>query len=145
MTGTDDLLGRGWRHPVVPDEGRLRLEGGAAKVAQSLWQILATTPGERLLRPTFGCGIHELVFAPNTATLRGQVADRVRQAIVAFEARVDLVDLTVESPPGQETLLEITIAYRIRATNQVHNLVYPFFLQEGDAARAGTLLRPGTA
>jgi uncharacterized protein len=134
------VLGRGFAFPVRLREGRLRMLGGDAKVYQSLWLILATAPGERLMRPQFGCGIHELVFAANSAALRGAVRERVREAIVRFEPRVDLIDVRVESPVDRRNVLEIEITYRIRSNNTVYNLVYPFFLQEGVAAAPGRLL-----
>ncbi|WP_424710026.1 GPW/gp25 family protein [Kitasatospora acidiphila] len=104
---------------------------GAEKVRQSIWLILATAPGERRMRPDFGCGIHDLVFQANTTALHGVVTQRVRDALVTWEPRIDVLDVTVEAPPDAANVLLIRIAYRIRATNTAHNLVYPFFLSEG--------------
>jgi phage baseplate assembly protein W len=134
------VLGRGFAFPLRLREGRLRMLGGDAKVYQSLWLILATAPGERPMLPRFGCGIHELVFEANTAALRGTVRERVREAIVRFEPRVDLLEVKVESPLDRRNILEIAISYRVRANNSVYNLVYPFYLQEGVAATPGRLV-----
>lgn len=139
------LLGRGWRFPVTSDRRGPRLEEGPAKIEQSLRLILLTTPGERILRPEFGCGVHDLVFRPNTVTLRGQLEDRIREAITEFEPRVDLVDVSVDTAPEAPTLLNIHIVYRVRASNQVFNLVYPFVLSEGEQATPGALVRVGSA
>jgi uncharacterized protein len=127
-----DILGRGWSFPVRPDPtGALTLTGGEEKVRQSIWLILSTAPGERQMRPDFGCGIHDLVFQPITAALEGVVVDRVRMALVDFEPRIDVLGVDVSSPDGASNFLLIRIDYRIRANNSLYNLVYPFFIAEG--------------
>lgn len=128
-----DFLGRGWSFPVVPVDGRLAWQGGEEKIRQSIWILLSTAPGERVMRPDFGCGIHDLVFEANTAALRGRVQQRVRDALLRFEPRIDLLDVRVETPPEARNYLLISVDYRVRANNAFHNLVYPFFLNEGAA------------
>jgi uncharacterized protein len=124
------FLGTGWAFPVRRDAGgAVALASDEELVAQSIWLILATAPGERVQRPDFGCGMHELVFAPNTATTAGRVADAVRDALMRFEPRVDVLEVSTSTPPGRPTVLLIEIGYRIRATNNRFNLVYPFYLQ----------------
>jgi phage baseplate assembly protein W len=124
------FLGRGWAFPVRRDaSGDVARAGAEDLVAQSIWLILATAPGERVQRPDFGCGMHELVFAPNTATTAGRVADAVRDALVRFEPRIDVLDVRTSTPAGRPTVLLIEIDYRIRTTNNRFNLVYPFYLQ----------------
>ncbi len=81
--------------------------------------------------PEFGCGIHDLVFAPNNAVTVSLVVQRTRQALVAFEPRIDVLDITAETAPEQPNLLLIRIDYRIRANNALGNLVFPFYLNEG--------------
>lgn len=127
-----DFLGRGWTFPVLPAGGRLGWQGGEDKVRQSIWILLSTSPGERVMRPDFGCGIHDLVFEANTAALRGRVEQRVREALLRFEPRIDVVDVRVETPPEARNHLLISVDYRVRANNAFHNLVYPFFLNEGE-------------
>lgn len=127
-----DFLGRGWSFPVKPGPaGRLSFVGGEEKIRQSIWIILSTAPGERQMRPGFGCGIHDLVFEPNTAALRGLVQEKVREALVHWEPRIDVIDVRVETPPESRNHLLIRIDYRIRANNAIYNLVYPFFINEG--------------
>lgn len=130
------FLGTGWAFPVVPDlTGRLQYAQGDELVQQSVEIILGTGQGERQMRPTFGCGIYDLVGEPNTAALRGMVREKVRDALVQWEPRIDVLDVRVESPDDQRNRLDIWIDYRIRATNSFYNLVYPFFLAEGAPAK----------
>lgn len=126
------FLGRGWAFPVVagPD-GRIPPVEGEKAIEQAIEIILGTSPGERVMRPEFGCGIGELVMEANTAQLHGRVQVRVRDALVRWEPRIDVLDVRVESPPEQKHVLLIRIDYRVRANNAFFNLVYPFFLQEG--------------
>jgi uncharacterized protein len=129
-----DLTGRGWPFPIKLERaGRLELIGGDEKIRQSIWLILATAPGERQMRPEFGCGIHDLVFQPQTAALRGLVQQRVRDALIRWESRIDVLDVRVETAPEGRNYLLIRVDYRVRRNNAFFNLVYPFFLSEGAA------------
>ena len=126
------MIGKGLYFPLRPDSaGRLSYLGGAEKVRQSIWLILSTSPGERVMLPEYGCGIHDLLFEANTATLRASVQAHVREALIRWEPRIDLLDVRVD--PGGEinNQLLIRIDYRVRANNSVFNLVYPFFINEG--------------
>lgn len=126
------FLGRGPAFPIKPGPARaLPMAEGEEKVRQSIWLILATAPGERRMRPDFGCGIHDLVFQANTTALHGVVAERVRTALVTWEPRIDVLDVLVDAPVEATNTLLIRISYRIRSNNTVYNLVYPFFLTEG--------------
>jgi hypothetical protein len=102
-------------------------------VAESIWLVLATARGERLMLPEFGCGIHDYIFAPNNASTRGAIGYQVQQALVRWEPRIDVADVRVLDDAAQPNLLLIAVDYRIRANNALHNLVYPFFLQGGPA------------
>jgi phage baseplate assembly protein W len=126
------FLGRGFAFPVVagPSGGIAYVEGEAA-VESSIEIILGTSPGERVMRPEFGCGIWELVMEANSAQLHGRVQARVREALMRWEPRIDVLDVRVDSPPEQKNVLLIRIDYRVRSNNAFFNLVYPFFLQEG--------------
>jgi phage baseplate assembly protein W len=131
--GRRNFIGRGWPFPVAPDpsSGRLALVEGAEVIRRSLLLILSTAPNERLMRPGFGCGIHELVFEPNTPTLRAAVAARVRDGLIRWEPRVDVLEVRADADPREPNLLLIRVDYRVRTNNAVFNLVYPFFLNEG--------------
>jgi uncharacterized protein len=126
------FLGRGWAFPIVPGrDGRITYAAGEASIEDAVEIILGTSPGERVMRPEFGCGIWELVMEANTAQLHGRVQARVRDALVRWEPRIDVLDVRVDSPPEQKNVLLIRIDYRVRSNNAFFNLVYPFFLQEG--------------
>jgi phage baseplate assembly protein W len=126
------FLGRGWAFPIVPGrDGRLAYAEAEASIEDAVEIILGTSPGERVMRPEFGCGIWELVMEANTAQLHGRVQARVRDALVRWEPRIDVLDVRVDSPPEQKNVLLIRIDYRVRSNNAFFNLVYPFFLQEG--------------
>ncbi len=127
-----DFIGRGWSFPVKPgSQGRLSYTGAEEKIRQSIWIILSTAPGERQMRPDFGCGIHDLVFEPNTAALRGLVQAKVRETLTRYEPRIDVTDVRVEAPPEARNYLLIRVDYRIRSNNSFFNLVFPFFINEG--------------
>jgi Bacteriophage baseplate protein W len=130
LTGRE-FLGTGWRFPPRVDaRGSLAWASAEEDVEQSVWIILATARNEREMRPDFGCGIHDVVFAPNSPETRGRLADHVRTALTDWEPRIDVVSVDVTAPAEPELLL-IEIVYRVRATNTVRNLVYPFYIQEG--------------
>lgn len=123
-------LGIGWRFPVEFVDGRAALSSEEDSVHQAIWIVLGTAPGERVMRPDFGCGIHDLVLAVNNDTTAGLAAFEVRQALLRWEPRIEVLD--VRATPDGERLL-IDVEYRIRATNSRFNLVYPFHLERGGA------------
>ena len=125
------FLGQGLRFPLEVVGGRLALSRGERKIEESIRLILGTARGERLMRPDFGCGVHDLVFAPGSNATQTRVTDAVRQALVLHEPRIDVLDIGAASPDGAPNLLLISIAYRIRENNAVTNLVYPYFITEG--------------
>lgn len=97
-------------------------------VRQSILIILGTAKGERVMRPEFGCGVHDLVFENTGSAAVERVRQAVHQALTRLEPRIDVVDLDV-SRGDEPNVLEIHIAYEVRATNNAFNLVYPFYLQ----------------
>jgi phage baseplate assembly protein W len=126
------FLGKGWQFPVAVDEsGALEVAEYEESVRQSIWVILGTSKGERIMRPDFGCGIYDMVFEVNSSTTASVAAEEVRDALVSFEPRIDVLDVDV-SPGGDGEVMYISIDYQVRATNTVFNLVYPFYL-EGSA------------
>jgi uncharacterized protein len=125
-----EFLGIGWKFPVaVTAEGQLERAYYEDSIRDAIWLILGTAKGERVMRSDFGCGIHDLLFSVNNATTAGLVAKEVREALVRWEPRIELLDVEVTPKPGEPYTLLIRIAYRVRATNNVFNLVYPFYLE----------------
>ena len=97
-------------------------------IRQSIQIILETARGERVMRPDFGCGLHERVFAVNDSLTRGAVAEDVREALRKWEPRIEVLDVTVTSGGAADEILDISIDYRVRSTDNRFNLVYPFYL-----------------
>ena len=131
------FLGVGWSFPlevVMPGEhdnakaGELRIAEYEESVRQSIWLILGTSKGERVMRPDFGCGIYDLVFETNSASAAGRIEEEVRNALLFFEPRIDVLEVRVEND-GRGEVLMISIDYQIRATDNMFNLVYPFYLE----------------
>lgn len=125
-----DFLGVGWKYPVrVNLDGKIALSAYEDDIKEAIWIILGTAKGERVMRPDFGCGIHDLVFAPiNTATVT-LVENSVREALTLWEPRIELIG--VEATESGDGELSVSIDYRVRSTNNRFNLVYPFYLKEG--------------
>ena len=123
------FLGTGWAHPVRPEGAGIATAAYEAAVRDSLWLILATARGERVMRPDFGCGIHDLVFATPTATTLGRVAHDVRLALVRWEPRVEVLAVDAAPDPARPSHLLVRVDYRVRTTNNQFNLVYPFYLE----------------
>lgn len=127
----ESFLGQGWRFPASVDaEGRIAMAHDEESVRQSIWMILSTAPGERVMRPDFGCGIHNLVFATNTPGTAGQVISEVRRALLLWEPRIDVLDVDAIPDEAHPNLLLIAISYQVRTTNNRFNLVYPFYLEQ---------------
>jgi len=125
------FLGTGWKFPLqVTPSGAIATAGEERRIEESIFIILSTAPGERLMRPDFGCGIHDLVFAPNDSGTVSKVVDLVRRSLTTYEPRIDVLDVTAETSDGQPNLLLIRVDYRIRDNNSMKNLVYPFFITE---------------
>ena len=124
------FLGVGWTLPVQLDNKKhVVLSKYEESVRQSIWAILSTARGERVMRPNFGCRIHDHVFAPNLAGTVGEIITDVRSALVEWEPRIDILEVDLLTNPAQPNLLQISINYQVRTTNNAFNLVYPFYLQ----------------
>jgi phage baseplate assembly protein W len=134
------FLGTGWSFPleVVEDDkdeakvGLLRTAEYEESVRQSIWLILGTAKGERVMRPDFGCGIYNLVFETNSASTAGRIEEEVKDALLFFEPRIDVLEVQVQ-PDGKGEMLVISIDYQVRATDNQFNLVYPFYLERNSA------------
>jgi phage baseplate assembly protein W len=126
-----DFLGKGWAFPVaLSGEGGIEMSPGEKSIQEAIWIILATSFGERVMRPDFGCGIHNLIFSVIDATTVGRATQEVRLALIRWEPRIEVLDVDTEVRGRGEVLL-INIHYRNRSTNNFFNLVYPFYLTVG--------------
>lgn len=126
-----DFLGVGWKFPIrVNARGGLSFSRHEQDIEESVWIILSTAKGERVMQPDFGCGIHDYVFAPNNVATRGSITYEVQKSLAQFEPRIEVTGVRVESFPESANRLLIHVDYRVRSTNSKRNLVYPFYLTE---------------
>jgi uncharacterized protein len=114
----------------VNARGGLSFSQHEQDIEEAIWLILSTAKGERVMKPAFGCGIHEYVFAPDNPATRGAIVYEVQKALAEYEARIDVESVRVESFPESDNRLLIYVDYRVRTTNAKRNLVYPFYLLE---------------
>lgn len=125
----NDFLGSGWSFPItLDDDQHLQMSTGDEGVRQSIWMILSTAPGERLMQPGFGCGLHDMVFGVNSLGTANAVASAVQTALATWEPRIDVLDVFAAPDASEPNLLLIEINYQVRSTNSRYNLVYPFYL-----------------
>lgn len=123
------IIGKGWSFPPRPDErGTIALTDDRDEIEQAIRIILGTAPGQRVMRPDFGCRIHELVFAPNNSATAGLAARYVGEALGRWEPRIELQRLDVSPDPDAPDRLLIAVDYRVAATHSNRSLVYPFYL-----------------
>ena len=123
-----DIVGAGWAFPIGLDaRGRVALTRGAATIERSIRIILQTVKGERPMRPEFGSDLHLLVFAENNPTTVGRADFYVRQALARWEPRIEVEDVLIDWSSTNRGMMLIEITYRIKLTNDVRNLVFPFY------------------
>lgn len=121
---------RAWR--IDPDKGltltksgRISMVEGDASVRQSIFLLLSTSPGERVMRPDYGCDLRQLVFSPNDETTAGLAVHFVRRALLMWEPRVEILRLDAIRSPDRPEQLDLVLDYRIRSTHQTENLTFP--------------------
>jgi phage baseplate assembly protein W len=132
-----EFIGAGWTFPVRTDAtGSIALATGEREVIESVQLILATSPGERPMRPEFGCAIHDLVFAPADAATAGQIAYEVRISLDRWEPRITVSDVVVRFDEADRGRLLIEIKYVLRTSNDPRNLVFPFYVIPTDESPA---------
>ena len=123
------FIGRGFSWPMTVDHtGAIQLTDGAPDIDRSMRIILMTAPGERVMRPEFGCRIWDLLFEPVTPTLLGLIIQAVDQAMAQWEPRVEVTEVDAEPDPDDNSLVQIVITYVVKTTNDRRNLVYPFYV-----------------
>jgi Bacteriophage baseplate protein W len=126
------FLGVGWAFPPgLRGDGSIAHAVYEEDIHQAIKIILFTNPGERVMRPEFGTGLSQFVFEPANTTLLSIVEMRVRESLIAWEPRIDVLEVKVELDQNERNKILIHVSYRVRATNTLENFVYPFYLMEG--------------
>ncbi|WP_217170956.1 GPW/gp25 family protein [Streptomyces sp. AC512_CC834] len=143
----EQFVGSGWSFPLrIGPTGGIALVSGEQEVEEAMRLILATAPGERPMRPEFGCAIHDLVFAPVNEQTAGRIQHEVYTTLDRWEPRIEVQDVEVSTGDGQNVLF-IDVRYSIRGTNNPRSLVFPFYvipshdepdLPDGPAGPAGS-------
>lgn len=133
MEERKQFLGRGWAFPpdLDPETGRVDTAAHEEDIRQAIQIIIGTGRGERVMRPDFGCGIHDLVFETMDSTTLQRVRSVVDEALTRYEPRIEIIGIRVDPETENQGLMLIELEYRVRLTNQVDNLVYPFYFREG--------------
>lgn len=133
MQERKEFLGRGWAFPVAldPESGSVATAEYEDDVRQAIRIILGTAPGERVMRPDFGCGIYDLAFEVIDSAVLVRITNVVTDALTRYEPRIELINVSVDPYRASEGVLEVNVEYRVRRTNQTGNLVYPFYFREG--------------
>jgi len=130
---SSSFLGRGWKFPIEVDKatGRIRMSDGEEDIRESIRIILGTSKGERMMRPEFGCELRDFVFGVTDITTLRLLENKIKESITIWEPRVEDVKVEVALDDDIPGKLNISITYMVRSTNNLFNLVYPFYLNEG--------------
>lgn len=133
MVRRNDLVGSGWRFPLgVGVGGGIALTFDNEEIEQAIELILLTPKGQRVMRPEFGCQIHELLFAPINAGTLAAAEHYVREALAWWEPRIDVLEVLAEPVGAASPCLQLTISYRVKTTNDERSLVFPFYTIPGE-------------
>jgi uncharacterized protein len=128
----DAFIGKGWRFPIkVNARGGIDWSEGPARISDAIWIIVKTALGERVMRPHFGAGVNDFVFQSNSLTIRTQLVTEIKSALVQWEPRIELGEVQAQPVADEPTQVLVSIEYRIRTTNELYNVVFPFYLEEG--------------
>jgi len=128
-----EFLGTGWAHPVGTDyQGDIELSSAEENIRQSVHIIIGTAKGERVMRPEFGCEVHDYVFTTADPATLSMIEDAVEEALVQWEPRIDVENVDANPDRENPNRVLVEVDYWVRETNSSANLVYPFYLQEGE-------------
>ena len=138
MAGIPPFIGSGWSFPprFSPQARQVAMTTDEADIEASLKILLGTSAGERILHPTYGLNPRELLFEPMTTTMQTLFKDRVRTNILVYEPRIEILSLELDTSVLIEGKLLLRLEYAVRATNSRFNLVYPFYLNDGNEVAA---------
>jgi phage baseplate assembly protein W len=125
------FLGVGWKFPIDVDRRKgVGMSQFEENIEESILIILGTALGERVMRPDFGCGIHDLVFAPNNSNTHGLCIYHVKEALMKWEPRIQALTVDVDTDERELSKVYVKVEYQVIATNNIYNIVYPFFMQK---------------
>jgi len=128
----NDFIGTGFRFPIrINGRGGLSWSSGPERIQDSIWIIITTALGERVMRPRFGAGVSNFVLNSNSLVVRTQLSDAIKRALVEWEPRIEWEAVRVDEVSEQASQVLIGIDYRLRETNELFNMVYPLYVQEG--------------
>jgi uncharacterized protein len=132
-----DFLGSGWAFPLAIDQrGGIALASQETDIEQAIRIILLTPKGQRMMRPDFGCHIHELIFAQNDGATAGLAVHYVTEALNMWEPRIRVIDVKASLDGSDPSRLLIDIEYEIKATFDRRSLVFPFYTIPGEGSSA---------
>jgi phage baseplate assembly protein W len=127
-----DFIGKGWRFPIKPNaRGGIGWSEGPERIQDAIWVVIKTALGERVMRPRFGAGVNDFVFQPNSQAIRAELVAAIKRALLEWEPHIDLEDVRAETSVDEPSQVLVSIEYRLRTTNELFNIVYPFYLEEG--------------
>ncbi|MFJ8312981.1 MULTISPECIES: GPW/gp25 family protein [unclassified Streptomyces] len=125
---SEKFIGRGWGFPLrVGTTGGIGMVERDREIEEAIRLVLGTAPGERPMRPEFGCGIHDYVFAPGDGATAGLIAQEVHVALERWEPRIEVNDVAIAFDAMDDGVLYIDVRYTVRSTNDRRNLVFPFY------------------
>lgn len=137
------FLGRGWSYPPtflktrtvraggLAELGRLEMAEAEQDILESLQILFDTLPGERIMDPTYGCDLREMLFEPMDTTFTAYIEDLIATAVLLHEPRISLDHLSVQPDQSGSGRVDIALRYTVRSTNSRFNFVYPFYRLEG--------------
>ena len=132
MDNSQAFIGTGWRFPIRVDaKGGIDWSSGSKRISDAIWIIIKTSLVERVMLPTFGAGVNDYVFQSNSSVVRTQLASDIKQALLNWEPRITVTQVSVNPVPDEPSQVLASIEYTINATNEPANVVYPFYLSEG--------------
>jgi len=141
---TTSFLGTGWSFPpeFIRATGQVRMTSDEDDIRASLIILLGTAMGERFLHPEYGLDMHEMLFEPLSTTMKTFLQDRVKTAILIYEPRINLRALELDASAEYEGKIAINVDYEVRGTNSRYNLVYPFYISDGNEQRSSVAVTP---
>jgi phage baseplate assembly protein W len=125
---TNEFIGQGWAFPIrTSPTGGIALVSGSTEIEEAMHIVLSTSPGERPMRPDFGCRLNDFVFSPADSTTAGLMAHEVRSALERWEPRVNVMGVDVRVDPMERNVMYLHISYQVKGSYDRRSLVFPFY------------------